>query len=291
MASPEPPRQGRGRVTGTLRQRLAVRQGIARRMVSLANLLGRPVVNDVGTTVGKVSDVVVQWSGTTPYPKVTGVLVTAGRGFGLVDVADVELSQTKVALRTAQVAVARPERSPGDVALARDVLDHQLVDLAGVQVVRAADVYLVDAPGGWELGGVDVGLRAFGRRLLPRRRHCPPPVRAVDWSELQSFTPRFADESLPRPEDPAAAAGQIGAAVRLSVPAARLNRLRAAEVAAVLAQLGRGEQAQVAALATSEAAAAALATLEPAQREALMAELSEPDRRRLMALLPPADPA
>jgi hypothetical protein len=54
----------------------------------------------------------------------------------------------------------------GDVALAREVLDRQVVDTSGVQVVRAADAYLVDGPQGWELAGIDVGLRSFGRRLF-----------------------------------------------------------------------------------------------------------------------------
>jgi Mg/Co/Ni transporter MgtE len=56
-------------------------------------------------------------------------------------------------------------------------------------------------------------------------------------------------------------------------------------VAAILAELGRGQQAQVAALAAPSPAVEALLQLDPARRDALLAELSETDRARLKALL------
>jgi hypothetical protein len=87
----------------------------------------------------------------------------------------------------------RPVWGDDDVALARDVLDRQLVDTSGVEVVRAADAYLLNGPQGWELAGIDVGLLSFGRRLVTRRRACPPPDRVIDWAQLQAFVPRFSD--------------------------------------------------------------------------------------------------
>jgi len=272
------------RLSSSLRERLAVDRAIASQLIALTSLLGRPVVNNQGTQLGKVSDVVVTWAAGNPYPRVTGVLVSAGKGFVLVDAREVILSQTRVQLRSDHFTVAQPVRHEGEIALARDVLDHQLVDLSGVQVVRAADVYLLDRPGGWELAAVDVGVLAFLRRLGPRRRRCPPPVRAVNWADLQSFVPRSADGS-PKNSGPAAAAGEVGGAVRLGVPARELKKLRASEVARILSQLGRDEQAQVTAMAESSAAVEALRQLTPRQRDALLAEISEADRRRLLSLL------
>ncbi len=279
------------RLTGVLRERLAVDRAIAGKLISLTSLLGQPVLNDTGTRVGSVSDVVVKWVTGNPYPRVTGVLVTVGKGFVLVDVHEVSLTQTHVRLRSDRLVVARPFRHEGDVALARDVLDHQLVDLRGVQVVRAADVYLLDRPAGWELAAVDVGVWAFLRRLGPRRRRCPAPVRAVNWADLQSFVPRTVDEALPKASGPASAAGEIGGAVQLGVPAAELRKFRAADVASLLSQLARDKQAQVTAMATPSAAADALRKLTPAQRDALLDELSEADRLRLRALLSAEDTA
>ena len=106
------------------------------------------------------------------------------------------LRQNEIRLRSAQRMVWGPIPRQGDVALARDVLDHQLVDLAGVQVVRAADVYLLNGPGGWELAGIDVGLQSLAQRLLPKTKVCPPPDRVIDWAQLHAFVARFTDTTL-----------------------------------------------------------------------------------------------
>jgi hypothetical protein len=181
--------------------------------------------------------------------------------------------------------VSRLVRQPGDVELAADILDHQLVDIAGVQVVRAADVYVLNGAAGWELGGVDVGVTAFLRRLLPKARNCPPPNRVIDWAELQAFVPRYPDSGHAGTKGPADAAGQIGGSVQFSRPAAELTKLHGSDIASLLEGLGRQQQAQVAAHVEPSAAAAALRELEPTQREAILAELSADDRSRLTALL------
>ena len=68
-------------------------------------------------------------------------------------------------------------------------------------------------------------------------------------------------------------------------PAKNIHRLHAKQVAAIVSDLGQREQAQVAALVTPSAAAAALRELSPPNRDALLAELSDDDRSRLAALL------
>jgi sporulation protein YlmC with PRC-barrel domain len=130
-------RTDRRRLASTLREEIAARRTIADQVISLAHLLGRPVRDDAGTRVGRVNDIVVRWDTGVTHPPVIGVLGRVGRGFALAEQADVTLRQTEVRLRSARLSVLRPVRQPGDVALARDVLDHQLVDIAGVQVVVA----------------------------------------------------------------------------------------------------------------------------------------------------------
>jgi Mg/Co/Ni transporter MgtE len=84
---------------------------------------------------------------------------------------------------------------------------------------------------------------------------------------------------------PATAAGVVGGALQLGVAAAELKRWPARDVARILSELGRDKQAQVTAMASPSAAAEALGQLAPHQRDALLAELSEADRARLLALL------
>ena len=160
----------------------------------------------------------------------------------------------------------------------------------GVQVVRAADVYLVNWVNGWELAGIDVGQWALFRRLLPQRWTRPTPDRFIDWADLQAFVPRFDETSGVDPNHPAASAGVTGSSVQLASPAADLHRLRARDVAALLEDLDRPQQAQLAALAQPSEVATALRQLEPTKLEALLSELDDDDRTRLMALLPPEGP-
>jgi sporulation protein YlmC with PRC-barrel domain len=254
-------------------------------VISVAHILGRPVRNVAGTRIGRVSDIVVRWDAANEHPPVTGVFVKVRGAQAVVQQADATLSQTEIRLRSDARMQWRPVWEDDDVALARDVLDRQLVDTSGVQVVRAADAYLLNGPQGWELAGIDVGLLTFGRRLVTRRRACPPPDRVIDWAQLQAFVPRFTDTTTAWQSAPTTAAGTVGSGLQLGRSAAQLKELRGPEVAALLSGLSRHQQAQLVAMAHPSAAAEALRQLDPDHREALLAELDEADRARLRAML------
>jgi sporulation protein YlmC with PRC-barrel domain len=254
-------------------------------VISVAHILGRPVRNAAGTRIGRVSDIVVRWDAGDEHPPVTGVFVKVRGGIAVVRRADVTLSQTEIRLRSDARMEWRAVWGDDDVPLARDVLDRQLVDTSGVQIVRAADVYLLNGPQGWELAGIDVGLLSFGRRLVTRRRACPPPDRVIDWAQLRAFVPRFTDTTAAWQSAPTTAAGTAGSGLQLGLSAAQLKELRGPDVAALLADLGRHNQAQLVAMADPSSAAEALRQLDPDHREALLAELDEADRTRLRAML------
>ena len=254
-------------------------------MISVAHIIGRPVRNAAGTRIGRVSDIVVRWDAGNEHPPVTGVFVKVRGALAAVQQADVTLSQTEIRLRSDARMEWRPVWGDDDVALARDVLDRQLVDTSGVQVVRAADAYLLNGPQGWELAGIDVGLLSFGRRLVTRRRACPPPDRVIDWAQLQAFVPRFTDITTAWQSAPTTAAGTAGSGLQLGRSAAQLKELRGPEVVALLSDLNRHQQAQLVAMAHPSAAAEALRQLDSDHREALLAELDDADRARLRAML------
>jgi len=193
-----------------LREHFAVNGTLDDRVISLAHILGRPVRNAAGTRIGRVSDIVVRWDAGDEHPPVTGVLVKVGGALAVVQPADVTLSQTEIRLRSDARMEWRPVWEDDDVALARDVLDRQLVDTSGVQVVRAVDAYLLNGPQGWELAGIDVGMLSFGRRLVTRRRAWPPPDRVIDWAQLHAFVPRFTDTTAAWESAPPNAAGTAG---------------------------------------------------------------------------------
>jgi Mg/Co/Ni transporter MgtE len=76
-------------------------------------------------------------------------------------------------------------RRDGEVLLARDVLDKQLIDVDGKRVVRVNDVQIIEAAGEWRVTGADVSLQGLWRRLAPSGFvGTSRPVEVIDWADV-----------------------------------------------------------------------------------------------------------
>jgi hypothetical protein len=262
-------------------------------LVAVTTLVRGRVVNPAGDEVGRLVDVVVRWD-EEAYPALTGVVVRVGGRRAFIHADNIErLSSGLVELGSARVVLEEFERRDGEVLLVQDVLDHQLVDVTGARVVRAADLYLAVLPTGTRLVAVDVGLKALARRMLPGRRAVRAGARpdsVLDWAAVQPFS------------------GPEGR-VRLRESGARLQRLRLDQLADLLDDLGREERrsllaqldAEVAADVLEEAppsraaelleeaapdqAAAVLLAMEPDEAAEALREVDDETRGRLLALL------
>jgi len=255
-------------------QRLLANRAVGDALVSTAALVGRPVRGPGGAEVGRVQDLVVRWRG-EPYPPVTGLVVRIGRRRAYVPIDHVEeIRADAVTLRSVRLDLRDFERRPGEVVLNGDVIDHQLVDVDGVRVVRAADLYLAHVMGEYRLVGVDVGFQTLLRRLGPARwRRRPTPDRVIDWGAIQPFG-AGGSEGAPGP-------------MRLSGPNQALRRLRPAEVADLLEELGRDERQELLAHLEPDAAADALEEMDADELGALLRESSTADAATLLAEMEP----
>jgi CBS domain-containing protein len=278
-------------------RRLAGSRSVPPGIVSLVGLLGAPVRNQAGQEVGRIVDLVARLHSGDRYPPITGLVIRVGRREAFLDATAIHrVEPGAVHLRTARLDLRDFTRRPGEVLLARDVLDHQLIDIDGVQVIRAADLYLAPVGAATRLVGVDVSLHALLRRLGPRRwRGRPTPERVIDWEAIEPF----GEELTETP-----------AAVRLRAPHQALRRLRPGELADLLEDLGRpGRQKLLASLDTETAAdaleemdadelsallreaeparaAALLAAMEPDEAVDALRELSAPERAELLVAMP-----
>ncbi|HEX9529907.1 MAG TPA: hypothetical protein VF954_02125, partial [Acidimicrobiales bacterium] len=238
--------------------------------MSLAGLLGRPVRNQAGAEIGRLVDVVARLSGSELYPPVTGLVVKVGRRQAFIDASAIgRLAHQDIVLNTARLDLRDFQRRAGEVMLAKDVLDHQLVDVDGVQVIRAADLYVAYALGSWRLVGVDVSLQSLVRRLGPARwRTRPTPDRVIDWAAIQPFS-------------------DIGPTVKLRTSHEGLHRLRPGELADLLEDLGRPARQELLAALDPEAAADALEEMEPGELENLLREADPDQAASLVATMEP----
>ncbi|MFJ8311646.1 MULTISPECIES: magnesium transporter MgtE N-terminal domain-containing protein [unclassified Streptomyces] len=257
-----------------LARRATASKAVRGSLVSVAGLVGGPVTNQAGDDVGRVVDVVARLYGTDPYPPVTGLVVRVGRRSAFLQVDAVEeVNAGQVRLRTARMDLREYERRPGEVLLARDVLDHQLVDVDGIQVTRAADLYLAPLAERIVLVGVDVSLPTLLRRLGPRRWQArPTPERVLDW---QAVAP-FAEHATEGP-----------AQVHLRGTRSSLHQLRPADLADVLEDLGRAERQQLLAWLEPGHAADALEEMEPGELENLLREAGPAYAARMLGEMEP----
>jgi Mg/Co/Ni transporter MgtE len=160
--------------------------------------------------------------------------------------------------------------------LAKDVVDHQLVDIDGVQVIRAADLYLAWMPGTppgpprvLRLVGADVSVQTLLRRLGPKRwRGRPTPERVIDWSNIQPF------------------AGEVRQ-VKLRSSNEGLRRLRPGELADLLEDLGRSGRQELLSHLEPEMAADALEEMDPEELGALLRETPPEQAAELVANMEP----
>ena len=253
-------------------QRILANRSVADALTSVAGLVGRPVTTLASAEVGRIADVVVRWHGES-YPPVTGLVVRVARRRAYVPISQVEsLGPHGARLRTARLDLRDFHRREDEVSLNADVVDHQLVDIDGVRVVRASDLYLATVNDEVRLVGVDVGFATLLRRLGPaNRRTRPTPDRVIDWAAVQPF---------------GASSGPSGA-MRLATPNQALRRLRPADLADLLEDLGRDERQELIRSLDPEAAADALEEMEPDELRELLRELTPQEAANLIVEMEP----
>jgi CBS domain-containing protein/sporulation protein YlmC with PRC-barrel domain len=257
-------------------RRILASEGVFDSIVSLAGLLGRPVRNQQGQEIGRLVDVVARWSDGQMYPPVSGLVIRVGRRDAFVPASAIDrIGHAEVLLRSSRLDLRDVERRDNEVLLAKDVLDHQLVDVEGVQVIRAADLYLAEVIGRIRLVGADVSTATLLRRLGPRRwRPRPTPDRVIDWAAIQTF---------------AEPTGEAGAAtqVRLKTTNEGLHRLRPGELADLLEDLRRDERQELLAALGPDEAADALEEMQPEDLVQLLRESDPVEAARLVAAMEP----
>jgi CBS domain-containing protein len=276
MVSPSP-RRLMAPAADALRRRntrLTTRRAVQQAIVSVASLVGAPVFNQRGQRVGKLVDLVARMQGQDRYPPLTGLLLRIGSRNSFLPIEAVDsINHQSVHLRTARLDLREFMRRPGEVMLAKDMLDHQVVDLDGRQVIRAADLYLAPVAGQFLLVGLDVSLNTLLRRLGPKRfRGRPTPERVIDWDAVAPFS---GDLTSSPP------------AVQLRSSDEQLRRMAPADLADLLEDLGRPARQDLLSRLENDTAADALEEMDPDELEALLREVRPEQAAGLLTAMEP----
>jgi CBS domain-containing protein len=134
------------------------------RPLHLSELLRRPVTDNSGGSIGRLSDIIVRLRGDN-YPVVTGLVASVGSRSVFVPIEQVAgLDRAELRLTSARLDLRQFERRDGEVLLRADVLGHRLIDVESAHLIRAADLELAASDGAWVVTGVDSYRRR--RKLL-----------------------------------------------------------------------------------------------------------------------------
>ena len=153
-------------------------------MLYLSQVLGRPIIDLEGERVATLKDVIVRL-GEEDHPPVAGFVARyRRRDFFLPRWRISHFGEVGVRLNSDILDLRPFVRRDGEVLLARDVLDKQLIDVDGKRVVRVNDVQLIEAANEWRVTGADVSLIGLWRRLAPAFMRSGRPVEVIDWADV-----------------------------------------------------------------------------------------------------------
>lgn len=242
-------------------------------MLYLSQVLGRPIRDLEGESVATVKDVITRL-GEDDHPQITGIVARyRRRDFFVSRWRITEISEEGVRLNSDVLNLQPFERREGEVLLARNVLDKQLIDVDGKRVVRVNDVQLIEVAGAWRVTGADVSLQGLWRRLAPAGfMGTRKPVEVIDWSDVGYLA---TDE----------------ATVQLKSASGKLARLHPVEIARLAEALSYHHGSEVVGSLDDETAAETLEEMPAAQQARIIGDMDEERAADILEWMSPDEAA
>jgi Mg2+ transporter MgtE len=252
-------------------------------MIYITRMLGKPVVDAAGETIGTINDIAI--SPGEVFPRVTSLaFLGPGKTPFMLSwrkyVADVD--PDRVTLQVPRAELRFSYLQPDEILLAHDLLNKQIVDTQGMKVVRVNDLKLSESLGQLRLLGAEVGARGLIRGLSPALE--PVAVRIaklfgaklneniIAWNYIDLL-----DRDL--------------SSVKLSVTHKRLHELHPADVADIIEQLPPNQRARVFDHLDNDQAAEAISELEDELQADVLEDLTDERASDILEIMDPDDAA
>ncbi|MCX8007335.1 MAG: magnesium transporter [Coriobacteriia bacterium] len=252
-------------------------------MFYLTRMLGKPVVDAAGETIGRISDIAVATG--EVFPRVTSLaflgpgktpfMLSWRKYVASIDDEKVVLNATKDALRFSYL-------QPDEILLARDLLNKQIVDTQGMKVVRVNDLKLSESRNQLRLLGAEVGVRGILRGLHPVLETIAERLAKAFGKELRENIIAWNYMDLLERDL---------SQVKLSVTHKRLHELHPADIADVLEQLTPAQRAKVFEHLDNAQAAETISELEDAFQAEVIGDLGAQRASDILEIMDPDDAA
>ena len=241
-------------------------------MLYLSQLLRRPVRDVEGERMATIKDVIVRLG--EDHPPVTGIVARFERRDFYVPRARIaRMDEHGVQLKSDELNFGPFARREGEVLLARDVLDKQLIDVDGKRVVRVNDVQLINVMDEWCVTGADVSLQGLWRRLAPAGVVATSrPVEVIDWADVGYLA-------------------TDAATVRLKSSRDKLARLHPVEIARLAEALSIHQGAEVVEALDNETAAETLEEMPEASQVRIIGDMDKERAADILELMSPDEAA
>lgn len=242
-------------------------------MLYLSQMLGRPIFDARGEKIATIRDVIVRY-GEEDYPPVIGLVARYRRRLFFIPKRDLsDLGEHGAKMRSTVLDLRPFTRREGEVLLARDVLDNQLIDVDGKRVVRVNDVQIIEIVGVWRVTGADVSLQGFLRRLMPKGFYGSSKiVEVIDWADVGYL----ATESASAP-------------VQLKSSKDKLSRLHPVEIAQLAETLSPIHRTEIVESLDDEIAADTLEEMSTENQARILEELEKERAADILEEMSPDD--
>jgi magnesium transporter len=252
-------------------------------MYYLTRMLGKPVTDAAGATIGTISDLAIATG--EVFPRVTALafvgpdktpFMLSWRKYVA------EVSDERITLQVPGADLRFSYLQPDEVLLARDLLNKQIVDTQGLKVVRVNDLKLSESRDQMRLLGAEVGARGLLRGISPAIERAvsriagllgkPLAEKVIAWNYIDLL-----DRDLSR--------------VKLSVTHKRLHELHPADVADILEQLTASQRAKIFEHLDNDQAAEAISELEDELQADVLEDLTDERASDILEIMDPDDAA
>ncbi|MFN2596525.1 MAG: magnesium transporter MgtE N-terminal domain-containing protein [Pyrinomonadaceae bacterium] len=241
-------------------------------MLYLSQVLGRQLLDAEGEPVATIKDVLVRLG--EDHPPVTGLVARfARRDFYVPRSQFAQFGKPGARLNTDELNLSPFARRDGEVLLARDVLDKQLIDVDGKRVVRVNDVQLIKTGDDWRVSGADVSLQGLWRRLAPAGFFgSQKTVEVIDWADVGYLA-------------------TDAATVQLKSSGRKLARLHPVEIARLAESLSFQQGAEMLASLDDETAAETLEEMHEEHQARIIGDMDEERAADILEQMSPDEAA
>lgn len=244
-------------------------------MLYLSQILGKPIYDAEGEKIAAIKDIIVRY-GAEDYPPVIGLVARYRRRLFFMSRSKISTLNEHGAQMNSETIDLRPfNRRTGEVLLAKDVLDNQLIDVDGKRVVRVNDVQIIEVGREWRVTGADVSFQGFLRRLMPVGFYgSARPVEVLDWADVGYLA---TDKST--------------AAVQLKSSKDKLSRLHPVEIAQLAETLSPIHRTGIVESLDNETAADTLEEMSTENQARILEKMDEERAADILEEMSPDDAA